>query len=96
MSLEDFRRLIDVAPDAYVAVQVTDPNEHAPVQLEVRVADFGLTMRLDEGTAGLLFDTLAAALTVVVTGRAQHTLEGDTPGGAAPVSDGSASIHDRG
>lgn len=96
VSVADFRRLIDVAPDAYVAVAVEDPNDERPVQLDVNVGGFGIGLHLDYGTAGLLFDTLAQALSVVVVGQAQHKLGTDTPGRGVALSDASGSIQPRG
>lgn len=96
MSLADYRRMIDVAPDAYVAVEVTDPNDRNPVRLEVNLQGHGIVLPMDFGTAGLLFDVLAQALSVVVTGQAQAKLGTDTPARGVAVSDPSARVQDRG
>lgn len=99
VSLRDYRKLIELGEPgaaAYIGLSIEDPTRARPINLEVNLDGVGIVLMMDESETGELFDSLAQVLRELLTAQTQHKLHTDTPRGDGPVSDGSASIHDRG
>lgn len=78
MSATDFRRLLEQGspsdPFSSIGVIVEDPHSPRPIMLDVQSDGEGLLLSLDYSEAGELFDTLAQAMSVVITGTASAKL----------------------
>lgn len=78
MALDDYRAIVDVGRDAYLALEVRDGER--PIAIRINVDGDTLELRLDDSDAGALFDALAGAIRTVIGRHAREQLEPhDTP-----------------
>lgn len=93
MSLDDYRRLVDVAAGVGVALEIDDAGRPDPLVLSALGATTATTLRLTLDEGRQLFDALAEALALIAaTAGARHAAGRDTPAGSGPLSPPSARV----